>query len=125
MTRDDVMEWVTRYELAWRERDVDAVAVLFGDEARYRRSPYEPDDIGHAAIRAFWLEDDDVVFRMAAVPVAVEENTAVVRVEVWYGEPVTQEYRDLWLLSFGSDGRVDEFEEWAYWPGKPYTASDA
>ena len=32
-----------------------------------------------------------------------------------------QEYRDVWILRFAPDGRVDDFEEWAYWPDKPYT----
>ena len=36
--------------------------------------------------------------------------------------PVTQEYRDLWILRFAPDGRVEDFEEWAFWPDKPYTA---
>jgi hypothetical protein len=47
---------------------------------------------------------------------------AVVRVEVRYGDPVSQEYRDLWVLRFADDGRVEDFEEWAYWPDKPYTS---
>ena len=34
---------------------------------------------------------------------------------------MTQEYRDLWVLRFAEDGRVEHFEEWAYWPDKPYT----
>ena len=58
---------------------------------------------------------------MSAEPVAVEDVDAVVRVLVRYGEPVTQEYRDLWVLRFAADGRVEHFEEWAYWPDKPYT----
>jgi ketosteroid isomerase-like protein len=120
VNRADVMRWVGAYERAWREGDLDAVAELFGDDAHYRRSPYEPDDIGHAAIRAFWRDDE--VFSMTARPVAIEGDTAVVRVEVTYGDPVTREYRDLWVLHFGPDGRVDDFEEWAYWPAKPYTS---
>jgi len=58
---------------------------------------------------------------MTAEPVAVEDVDAVVRVLVSYGEPVTQEYRDLWVLRFAGDGRVAHFEEWAYWPDKAYT----
>ena len=42
---------------------------------------------------------------------------------VSYGEPVTQEYRDLWVLRFADDGRVAAYEEWPYWPGKPYFAA--
>jgi hypothetical protein len=26
------------------------------------------------------------------------------------------------VLRFAADGRVEDFEEWAYWPGKPYSA---
>ena len=48
--------------------------------------------------------------------------TAVVRAEVRYGDPVGQEYRDLWVIRFVGDGRCDWFEEWPYWPGRPYAA---
>jgi len=80
-------------------------------------------DVGHDAIKAFWADDADEVFSAEAAPVAVDGDVAVVRVEVRYGEPLRQEYRDLWLLRFAPDGRVAEFEEWAYWPGKPYSAT--
>ena len=73
--------------------------------------------------RLFWLDDEGETFTMEATPVTVEEATAVVRVRVGYGEPVRQEYLDLWVLHFADDGRVQEFEEWAYWPGKAYSAS--
>jgi SnoaL-like domain len=116
------MRWVADYERAWRSGDGGAVEALFADGAHYQRSPYEPPLIGHAAIRAFWLEDDGEVFTMEAEPVAVEDQDAVVRVEVRYGEPIRQEYRDLWVLRFAADGRVADFQEWAYWPGKAYSA---
>lgn len=64
------------------------------------------------------------MFTVSAEPVAVEGSDAVVRVEVRYGDPLRQEYRDLWVLRFAEDGRVAHFEEWAYWPGKPYANSD-
>jgi len=116
------MHWVADYERAWRDRDIAGVTLLFTEEARYWRSPYEQPLIGHAAIQAFWQEDEGTTFRVTATPLAVEGRDAVVRLEVRYGDPVTQEYRDLWVLRFASDGRVEDFEEWAYWPGKPYTA---
>ena len=123
MTRDDVMLWVESYETAWRSEDTDAVERLFTPSARYLTSPYaEPLD-GHAAIRAFWVDDDEdgSVFSMRAEPIAVEGVDAVVRVRVLYGDPVHQEYADLWVLRFADDGRVEHFEEWAYWPDKAAT----
>ena len=122
MDRDGVMRWVADYERAWREGDLAAVALLFTEDARYRRSPYEASEVGHARIREFWRVDEGRTFTVAAQPVAVEERTAVVRLEVRYGDPEPQEYRDLWVLRFAADGRVEDFEEWAYWPGRPYTA---
>ncbi|MGY1730564.1 YybH family protein [Geodermatophilus sp. SYSU D01045] len=122
MDRAGVARWVAGYERAWREGDVAGVARLFTDDARYRRSPYEPSEVGHAAIQAFWREDEGRTFTVTAEPVAVDGRDAVVRLEVRYGDPAPQEYRDLWVLRFADDGRVEDFEEWAYWPGRPYTA---
>lgn len=119
---ETVMRWVANYERAWRAGDLGGVEALFTEDARYRPSPYEPSEVGHDAIKAFWLDDDGEVFTMSAAPVAVEGRHAVVRVEVGYGEPLRQEYRDLWIMRFASDGRVEDFEEWAYWPGRSYSA---
>jgi ketosteroid isomerase-like protein len=124
MSTDEVMRWVAEYERAWRDGDLAAVERLFTEDARYRPSPYDESEIGHDAIKAFWLDDEGQTFTVDAEPVAVEGLNAVVRLEVRYGNPVRQEYRDLWLLRFSDDGRVEDFEEWAYWPGKPHAAAD-
>ena len=122
MDRARVMTWVAEYERAWREEDPGGVERLFTETARYRPSPYEASEVGHDAIKAFWLDDAGQTFSMSAWPVAVEGNDAVVRVDVAYGPPSGQEYRNIWLLRFAADGRVEDFEEWAYWPGRPYSA---
>jgi ketosteroid isomerase-like protein len=117
------MQWVAEYERAWRDGDVSGVARLFTDDARYRVSPYAEPKVGHAEIEAFWLDDEGRTFTVNAEQVAIKGRDAVVRLEVRYGEPVAQEYRDLWVLRFAPDGRVEDFEEWAYWPDKPYSAA--
>jgi hypothetical protein len=117
-----VMAWVDGYITAWRAEDPEAVEQLFTPDAAYRTSPYEESKLGHDAIKSFWLDDAGEVFTATAEPVAVDGRSAVVRVEVRYGDPARQEYRDLWVLQFADDGRVSDFEEWAYWPGKPYSA---
>ena len=123
MDREGAARWVGDYERAWRDDDAGAVERLFTADAAYRRSPYEPSEVGHDAIKAFWLEDSGRRFSMDATVLAVDHDVAVVRVDVLYNDPVQQEYRDLWILRFAPDGRVADFEEWAYWPGRSYTAS--
>ncbi len=124
MTPDEVMAWVGAYEEAWRAADVSAVDRLFAESARYARSPYDQAPLhGREQIEGFWL--DDGTFTMSAELFAVSGRRAVVRVVVRYDPPSGQEYTDLWLLRFAADGRVEDFEEWAYWPGLHYTASAA
>lgn len=115
-----MLSWVAAYETAWRNRDAQAVPKLFTPNIEYRRSPYTEPVTGHVDVEDLWTEDDET-FTMTAEPVAVEGVDAVVRVVVRYGTPVRQEYTDLWVLRFAPDGRVASFEEWAYWPGAPYT----
>jgi hypothetical protein len=42
----------------------------------------------------------DEAFRMTSEVVAADGDTAVVRVQVSYGDPVRQEFRDLWIVRF-------------------------
>ena len=115
--------WVAGYERAWRDGDLDGVTRLFTEDARYLVSPYAEPRVGHGEIQAFWRDDVGREFTVSAEPVAVEGPDAVVRLEVGYVDPQPQEYRDIWLLRFADDGRVEHFEEWAFWPDKPYTAA--
>lgn len=117
----DVGAWVGQYERAWRERDAAAVDRLFTRDAVYLRSGYDDGLVGLEAIRDFW--DDDTPFTLTWSPLAVEGDTAVVRAEVVYGGDEPREYRDLWILVFADDARVRHFEEWAQWPGAPWTQS--
>jgi uncharacterized protein (TIGR02246 family) len=123
MDRDSVMQWVAEYERAWRSADAEAVTRLFTEDAHYLLSPYAEPSIGHAGIQAFWRDDDGRTFTVAAESIAVEGRDAVVRLEVRYLDPRPQEYRELWILRFADDERVEHFEEWAFWPDKPYTAA--
>jgi hypothetical protein len=125
MDRADVMRWVADYERAWREGDPSGVARLFTESASYRVSPYAEPRVGHAEIQEFWRDDEGRTFSVTAEPVAVDGRDAVVRLQVRYVEPIAQEYRDLWVLRFAPDGRVEDFEEWAYWPGRPHSADAA
>jgi ketosteroid isomerase-like protein len=122
--RTAVRSWVQRYERAWRTPGTDEMPTLFTTDATYLHSPYEEPVVGVEAIGRMWDEDREgpnEVFTLSTDVVAVDNHTAVVRAEVRYGQPVHQEYRDLWILHLEDDGRCSWFEEWPYWPGRTYS----
>jgi SnoaL-like domain len=122
-----VGQWLAGYEAAWRAPGTESLATLFTIDATYSQSPYEQPVTGLDAIKRMWEEEresPDEAFTLATDIVAVDDPTAVVRAEVSYGDPPHQEYRDLWVIRFASDGRATWFEEWPYWPSHSYTADD-
>jgi ketosteroid isomerase-like protein len=125
--RTAVSRWLAGYEAAWRAPGTAALAGIFTREATYRQSPYEEPVVGLEAIGRMWDEErasPDEIFTLATEILAVDGVTAVVRAEVRYGNPVNQEYRDLWIMRLDGDGRCTWFEEWPFWPGRP-DAADA
>jgi ketosteroid isomerase-like protein len=121
-----VTRWLADYEAAWRAPGTEGLAEIFAADATYRQAPYEEPVVGLDAIRRMWDEErdgPDETFTMATDIVAVDGPTAVVRAEVRYGNPVSQEYRDLWVMRLRNDGRCDWFEEWPFWPEETYPAS--
>jgi hypothetical protein len=125
LTRGDIEDWLARYERAWRTAGTEPLRGLFVEDATYRMSPYEEPVSGLSGIGEMWeaeREGPNEVFTMASEIVAVDGDTAVVRVEVAYGKPITREYRDLWIVRFSDDGRAVAFEEWPFWPERPYSA---
>lgn len=126
MNSEQVMAWVAAYERAWRSPGTDKLDEIFTLDATYSQGPYEQPRVGLAAIAQMWeatRDGPDDVFTMTSVPVAVEGDTAVVRVEIRYGEPLQQEYRSLWVMRFAEDGRCSSYEEWPFHPGRPISAS--
>jgi hypothetical protein len=117
-----VSRWLAGYEAAWRAPGTGQLAEIFTEDASYRLSPYEEPVVGLAAIGSMWdaeRDGPDEIFTLATDIVAVEGPTAVVRAEVGYGNPVRREFRDLWVIRLGEDGRCSWFEEWPYWPERP------
>ncbi|PKW17834.1 nuclear transport factor 2 family protein [Saccharopolyspora spinosa] len=125
MNWERVLEWVGGYERAWRTPGVDVLAEIFTLDATYQQAPYLEPVVGLDAIGRMWEAErvgPGEEFRLTSSPVALEGDTAVVRVEVRYGGPVPQEYRDLWIVRFALDGKCLAFEEWPFWPDKDYRA---
>jgi hypothetical protein len=123
--RAHVRRWLAGYEAAWRAPGTKGLDGLFTGNATYLQSPYEQPITGLDAIKRMWEEERDgpgEVFTVVTSILAVDGPTAVVRAEVCYGAPPREEYRDLWVIRLADDGRCSWFEEWPYWPGRPYSA---
>ena len=119
MNRADVESWIDAYEQAWRTAGVEALGELFSAEAAYSPGPFEEAVQGMAGIEEMWereRQSPDEAFTMESEVIAVDGDTAVARVEVRYGEPRSQLYRDLWVMRFDEAGRCSAFEEWPFWP---------
>jgi len=120
-----VTTWLAGYEAAWRTPGTESLANLFTAEATYLQSPYEQPVTGLSAIQRMWEHErqgPDEVFTLTTEIIAVDGSTAVIRAEVCYAGPPRQDYRDLWVIRLGGDGRCSWFEEWPYWPGRGYLA---
>ena len=127
MDRQQVAEWVAAYERAWRTPGTETLGSIFTESARYLQEPYAEPVLGLADIAEMWEAERDGPaenFELTGKIVAVDGDTAVVRVEVSYGPPINQEYRDLWIIRFAEDGRCEAFEEWPFAPRHPPTSAD-
>lgn len=121
MDRNRVAAWIAAYEQAWRTPGTAALGTMFTADASYRQGPYRDPVVGLPAITRMWdseRDGPDEVFEMTSEIVAVDGDTAVARVQVRYGDPVHQEWRDLWIMRFAEDGRCLSFEEWPFAPEK-------
>lgn len=119
MDRRQVERWVDRYERLWRTPETEQLADVFLPGATYRPSPWARPLDGLDEIAQFWEAERDSAdeeFTMSSDVVAVDGDTAVVRVSVEYAAPGAGRWRDLWVLRFAPDGRCSSFEEWPFAP---------
>jgi uncharacterized protein (TIGR02246 family) len=113
-------EWIEAYGRAWEEREPDAAAALFTEDAVYRAHPFREPHLGREGIRAYWAQ---ATATQAGVRVRFGEPIVSgerVAVEWWTtmraeGEEVT--IPGCLLLRFALDGRCEELRE--YWHLEP------
>jgi ketosteroid isomerase-like protein len=120
--RAQVEQWVAGYEAAWRSAGTDGLGDLFTADVTYRPSPWSAPIGGLDELAAFWeteREGPDEAFDLRSEIVAVDGDTAVVRLAVDYLDADRSSWRDLWVLGFAGDGRCAAFEEWPFAPTQP------
>jgi hypothetical protein len=116
--RAGVERWVAAYEELWRTPGTDRLAELFTADVSYSASPWATAVFGLDALAEFWEAERVSAaegFDLRSAVVAVDDDTAVVRVEVDYAASGDR-WRDLWVLELAADGRCRAFEEWPFAP---------
>jgi hypothetical protein len=108
--------WQHTWQRGWRDRDVEAIASLYADDAVYRALAFREPDRGIAGVRRY-----------------LEENFGVEeQIECWFGEPIAAgnraavEWWGTWIengqrltlagttvLRFDSNGQVVDHRD--YW----------
>lgn len=119
MDRQQVADWVAAYERLWRTPGTDRLAEIFTPDATYQQGPFREPVVGLPAIQRMWEDERDgpeEQFEMSSNVLAVDGDTAVVRVHVRYGPPRNTEWLDLWVIRYAPDGRCRAFEEWPFAP---------
>ena len=119
-----VREWVEGYFRAWDEKDADAAADLFTEQALYRADPYSEPHRGREGVRAYWsgvtATQEDVQTRFGTIVAAPDNHYAAV--EFWVtmrngGVEVT--LAGILFLRFDSSGRCEELREaWHFTEGR-------
>jgi ketosteroid isomerase-like protein len=54
ITHSEASAWLDAYKRAWETQDPDLIVSLFTPDATYREAAFDPPDVGHAGIRAYW-----------------------------------------------------------------------
>ncbi|HUC20222.1 MAG TPA: nuclear transport factor 2 family protein [Candidatus Polarisedimenticolaceae bacterium] len=116
MSDAEVKVWVDKYVAAWRVPAAQ-LAEIFTEDVSYRPSPWEEPVRGLGQLGPFWdtaRAGHNEAFELEREVIAVQNNTAVVRVRVDYAHDTPSKWRDLWVLEFNEAGLCRVFEEWPF-----------
>lgn len=111
-----VQEWIDGYFRAWRDRDADAAAALFTDDAAYTDQPFGEAYRGPDGVRAYWqgvTATQAEVSTRSGIPIVAADGSKAA-VEFWVtmlngGAEVT--LAGILFLRFGANGLCEELRE--------------
>ena len=105
--------WVDGYLKAWRSNDPDDIRALFTEDAAYRPRPFDDPRVGHDAIVAGWLEDqdqpDDFTYAVTGSGIRIAGDEAFIEGATDYTDG---RWVNLWVVAFARDGRATSFTDW-------------
>jgi ketosteroid isomerase-like protein len=110
-------EWLEAYGEAWEQRDADAAAKLFTDEALYQWGPFGRRLRGRPMIREAWAEavEDQQNIEFGFEVITATARGGIVR---WWcaadipSRNVRGRLEGIFRLAFDEDGLCTSLEEW-------------
>ncbi len=108
--------WVDGWTRAWPEKDADAIAALYTEDAVYRSHPFREPHRGGVGAREYarWaFESEESVEVWFAEPLVSGDRAAVEYWAILRSEGKDATLAGTTLLRFAPDGRCEEHRE--YW----------
>jgi ketosteroid isomerase-like protein len=115
--RAGLTEWLDEYGHAWEERDADAAAALFAEDAVYQWGPFGRKLRGRPVIREAWAEatDDQRNIKFGYEVLSASARGGIVRWWVSADIPergVRSRNEGIFRIAFDETGLCQSFEEW-------------
>jgi hypothetical protein len=107
-----VSTWIDGYRRAWDSNAPDDIRSLFTEDAEYRTAPFDEPRVGHDAIVAGWVADQDQPgdHEFTWNEAGRDDDTAFVEGVTVYADG--RRYANLWVIRFAGDGRAASYIEW-------------
>jgi SnoaL-like protein len=115
--RAGLSEWLDDYGRAWEQRDADAAAELFTEDAVYQWGPFGRKLRGRPVIREAWAEalDDQRNITFGYEVLSASDRGGIVRWWVGADLPdrgVHSRNEGIFRILFDESGLCERFEEW-------------
>jgi hypothetical protein len=108
----DLDSWMLGYRRAWESNEPEEIGALFSEDAEYYTAPSQEPWRGRAAIVEGWIAvadgPGDTTFEWE--PIVEAAGLAVIQGRTVYRDG--DDYDNLWVIRFDSDGSCREFTEW-------------
>jgi uncharacterized protein (TIGR02246 family) len=117
MNREDFNRWLASYGSAWTNRDPEAAASLYTDDATYQVTPFDEPLRGRTAIYDYWAgvakTEENIHFEYEIIAITAEHGVARWRASFVRVPPGLDTKLDgIFLISLDSDGRCQSLREW-------------
>lgn len=117
MNREDFNRWLASYGSAWTNRDPEAAASLYTDDATYQVTPFDEPLRGRTAIYDYWAgvakTEENIHFGYEIIAITAEHGVARWRASFVRVPPGLDTKLDgIFLISLDSDGRCQSLREW-------------